>query len=156
MYTAAVLDSESVDLLTTLMRNTLDLEKLGFELQTPQREPLPHHMTINLGRFDHRLNHPDILDERADIYIDSLWWSEEIGVCAARVTEALSHDSFNQPISTINSKTSPHITICLKPPAKPVDSNKLFRNGQGRPEMKSVQLDKTYKLNAVVQVAGMP
>lgn len=125
MYTAAVLHPKSVEKLLRIMREKLDLEKHGFECLTPQGEPLPHHMTINLGPFDTKVNSPEILGRTAILIIDSLWFCKTIGACAARVTKA----SVNtQQIKSINANK--HVTICLKPPAKPFHSNKIFNTGE--------------------------
>lgn len=125
MYTAAVLQPKSVEKLLHVMREKLDLEKHGFECVTPQGEPLPHHMTINLGPFDAKINKPEILGHEAVLIIDSLWFCKTIGACAARVTKAYVK---SEQFTSINANK--HITICLKPPAKPVDSNKIFETGE--------------------------
>ena len=54
MYTAAVLRTTSGHLLRWLTKGTTTLEDDGFVFQTPHGEPLPHHMTVNLGLFDDR------------------------------------------------------------------------------------------------------
>lgn len=126
MYTAAVLTPYSIDLLVCLMRKSLDLEKAGFVLKTPSGERLPHHMTINLGAFDSDLNPLEMLKQPVRLVVDSFWYSEEIGACAARVIEATVNE---MPVRTINDETShKHITVCLRPPAKPLHSNKLFQS----------------------------
>jgi len=125
MYTAAVLRQESTKDLLLAMRSKTNLEEEGFECVTPQGEPLPHHMTINLGKFDSILNDPQILGQPCLQFIDALWFSKEIGACAARVTRAYCD---GKEINSINENK--HVTICLKPPAKPFHSNKIFENGE--------------------------
>ena len=125
MYTAAVLQPESADVLKQAMRDAIDLENRGFECVTPQGEPLPHHMTMNLGPFDSTVNKSELLGKPAILWIDSLWWCETIGACAARVNRAYSEGEL------INSShDNKHITICLKPPAKAFHSNKIFDGGK--------------------------
>lgn len=118
MYTAIVLDEKSVGILKNISRQ-LDLE--GFVYETPQGEPLPHHMTINLGPLDKSLNNPKILGKKAKLVVDGLWFSREIRACAARVIYAHCGDD---EIQSFNEQS--HVTICLLPPAKPVQSNDLF------------------------------
>lgn len=122
MYTAAVLRPESVELLTKIMREHRDLESEGFEYKTPSGDPLPHHMTINLGRFDSAINDPSLLGEEAVLVVNRLYYCYTTGACAAYVCDAYSTDFV--PIESINKNK--HITICLKPPAKPFHSNDIF------------------------------
>jgi hypothetical protein len=138
MYTAAVLRPNSVLELLQALRETTDLESRGFVCLTPQGEPLPHHMTINLGTFDDSVNKPELLGKSAILYVDSIWYCDEIGACAAQVCKAYSEGN---PVNSINEHK--HITICLKPPAKPVYSNKIFDSG------KSVKLSKNLVLVAL-------
>lgn len=140
MYTAAVLRKESAEDLLLAMRGKTNLEEEGFECVTPQGEPLPHHMTINLGSFDWTLNDPKILGQSCIIYIDSIWFSKEIGACAARVTRAYCD---GKEINSINKNK--HVTICLKPPAKPFHSNQIFENGE------SIKLDMDLALLTDIQ-----
>jgi len=137
MYTAAVLRPDSALKLKQIMREKIDLENLGFECKTPQGEPLPHHMTLNLGLFDNTLNDPELLGSEIVLTVDSLWYCEMIGACAAKVIDSQSAKSIN---------TQKHITICLKPPAKPFQSNKLFE-----PMTKQIMLDAPLTLEASIQ-----
>lgn len=121
MYTAAVLTLESIEILKNLA-SRLGLE--DFVYQTPQGDALPHHMTINLGKFDESLNDPLLLGQEVEITIDSIWHCKTIGACAAKVSKT---NCCGSEIKSSN--TNKHITICLKPPAKPVHSNKLFSEG---------------------------
>lgn len=123
MYTAAVLRSEAVEMLLQKMQEKLSLEE--FECMTPQGEPLPHHMTINLGTFDAKINNPEILGHAAVLIIDSLWFCKTIGACAARVIKSYAE---SEEVNSIN--VNKHITICLKPPAKAFHSNKIFEAGE--------------------------
>lgn len=123
MYTAAVLRSSEVIALIDVFQRLVDLEPQGYQLKTPEGEPLPHHMTINLGRFDTSLNPAEFLGKPAEIVIDSIHWSHDHNICAANVIEA---SVSGQQIRTINSH--PHITICLRPPAKPFHSNKMLKD----------------------------
>jgi hypothetical protein len=125
MYTAAVLNPKSAEVLKKTMRDKLGLEGCGFECQTPQGEPLPHHMTINMGPLDTSINDPRILDKPAILCVDSIWYCKTIGACAAKI---LFCELENNTINSTNSIK--HITICLKPPAKAFHSNKIFTDGE--------------------------
>jgi hypothetical protein len=121
MYTAAVLKSPYI--LIDRLQSLINLEEKGFVFQT-STGPLPHHMTVNLGPFDPELNDREILGKNAILYVDGIWWSEDLGVCAATVDRAMVGET---PLVTINDDDSEkHITICLRPPAKPAHSNKLL------------------------------
>jgi hypothetical protein len=128
-YSAVVLEKMSIQLLTWAMRATGKLEKHGFHLRTHSGS-LPHHMTINLGKFDLTLNHTNILNsEYAELHIDALFWSKKLGASAFRVATARAFyngGGFHK-INTINDKNSkPHITVALMDGVKPVRSNDLF------------------------------
>ena len=119
MYTAAVLNDISVKILKEAAERTLDLA--GFEFCTTAGNPLPHHMTINIGPFNTTINDPNLLGEDCVISIREFLICEKIGVCAANVLLA----KFG--MTNINSTNlHRHITVCLKPPAKPAHSNDLF------------------------------
>lgn len=142
MYIAAVLDFESARSLRKIVRESIGLDQRGFSFFTEKNETLPHHMTISFGKKE--WNPPNIIKSSAKLLVDSIWWSEEIGACAAKVAKA---QSGNIPISTINDKkSSKHITICLRPFVKPMMSNQLFcdKNSQ------TVYLDTVCELNAIV------
>ena len=141
MYTAIVLTQESADRLKEVVENNLKLE--GFEFQTPAGESLPHHVTLNLGSFNASLNDPELLGKTARILVDKIWYNEDIGACAA---EALKLQSDLQKINCANK--IPHITICLKPPAKPVSSNQLFENPLS---CYILQLNRTLVLDGIIQ-----
>ena len=128
IYTAAVLTPQSANLLRWAMRAATK----GFELEndfgfkTPQNEPIPHHMTINLGKLNTELNPDWILGMSAKLKVDQLRWSEEIGACAFRVVEAISVVDDYVIKSFNDEKSNKHITTCLKPGVKAHKSNDLF------------------------------
>ncbi len=142
MFTAAVLRPTSAALLKWIMRATLNLETQGFCLKTQAGEPLPHHMTINMGSLDESLNPSTLLGKDVFLHIDGLVYDTELGVCAAPVFYAWW--GMDRHIQTSN--IYPHITVCVKPPSKPVLSNELLKKG-GKVHV----LDDVYKLEAVVQ-----
>ena len=129
MYTAVVLDQSAVVALTQKMRETVNLEP-KFSLDGPEGYPLPHHMTINLGKLDEKLNDEWILRADAvELTVDAFLWCEKIGACAARVTEAFAFDGAGNPyrITSFNDgKSHKHITTCLMPGVKPFKSNALW------------------------------
>lgn len=146
MYTAAILKPSSVNILLWLMQKTR-YEKRGFVPKTPTGDPLPHHMTINLGGLDENLNPKEWMGKNCLLTIDSLHQNEKIGVCAARVIKA---ECEGKPIKTINDENgSKHITLALKPGIKPVQSNKMFQ-GQSE-ETQIYQLEQPFILEAVLQ-----
>ena len=141
MFTAAVLGRISVALVTWILRGTIDLESKGFYLETPGGDPIPHHMTINLGSLNQSLNPPTILGQTVFLHINQLVYDTDLGVCAAPVFLA---EWQGREICTIHAH--PHITVCLKPGVKPVLSNKLLEQGG-----QIYWLDESYCLNATVQ-----
>jgi hypothetical protein len=140
MYTAAVLTEDSVKTLEDEAKQVFDLT--GFEFSTPAGSKLPHHMTINLGQFDENLNNPDILGKNCILSIQELLICDKIGVCAAKVLTA----KFGT-IDICSTNIHKHITICLKPPNKPVRSNELFTT-EG---VRKVELDHLIHLNAIIE-----
>lgn len=151
MYTAAVLTPLSAQLLRWIMKGTEDLEKSGFLLETPQGDFIPHHMTINLGRFDETLNPKSILGNQAIVKVDKLVYNDVMGVCAANVQEALGFQFLDSsPVVNIQCVNEyPHVTVCLKPGSKPVESNDLL--SRPSPHTIEIALDQVYELQAVVQ-----
>lgn len=153
MFTAAILYPTSAALLKWMMRGTFNLEPQGFVLETEQGMPLPHHMTINLGRMDRTLNPGLKLGCDALIRVRRLCHNPRIGVCAAEVVSAVepldrtvaSLGGAFRPIKCMNSH--PHITLCLLPGTKPKEANRIFL------ETDSIytSLDETYELEATVE-----
>jgi len=127
MYTAVVLDKKSKD---DLKNATNHLLKKGFESEVNGVQ-LPHHMTINLGEFDERLNDPDILGMYAILRAEALWWDHK--VCCVEITEAhathIENDSIIDliPINTLNDdEYCAHVTMGVKNGGRPRDSKYLF------------------------------
>lgn len=138
MYTAAVLNKNSVDVLKKIVVENLNLQ--GFVFETKQGEPLPHHMTINLGTFDAKINNQELVNKPTFLHIDSIFYCEKIGTCAANVIKC---ECENQNVNSINKHK--HITICIKPPAKPFDSNKLFESKSNVFKFKPIVLEAVLK-----------
>lgn len=142
MYTAAVLDEPSVE---QLRQEVLGLHLTGgFRFRTERGSPLPHHVTINLGDFDSKLNPRDVLGKTCEVIVDAIHFDLSVGICAARVIELKTQHS----VKIQTSNKHPHITCCLLPPNKPVLSNKLFTG-----EWKSttiVELSKRLQLKATI------
>jgi hypothetical protein len=141
MYTAAVLLPDSAQKLKNFVESQNKMELLGFEYKTPSGQSLPHHMTINLELFDPDLNPPELLGQEAELHVDTIWMSEEIGVCAAEVSIAKSGTT-----EVRSSNKRKHITICLKPPAKPFHSNKMLEG-----DKKGLILIEPLVLKAIIQ-----
>lgn len=120
MYIGAVLDVVEVLLLKQTLLAYLDPKPLGFIFETKSGMMLPHHMTINMGKFDDSLNDPSILGQEVRLEISKFLYNENI--CCAAVDSALLSDK--TPVHSSNKNK--HITMCLRPPTKPVESNKLF------------------------------
>jgi hypothetical protein len=120
MYTAAVLSDFSKTALEMALLEFEDFTLSGFRFSTAQGGRLPHHMTINLGKFDESLNNITLLGAHVKLQVDRFYYNREIGVCAARVSSSSVY------LTTINDEYNQrHITMCLKWPAKPYDSNLL-------------------------------
>lgn len=134
MYIAAVLTEHSAIILKSFILSLhvrhgeivlYDFD--NWQFKTAQGQPLPHHMTINMGEFDNNLNDPSILGREVLLTIDEIWSNEKLGVCAAPVIEAITDDGIK--VFTMNSV--PHVTCCIKPGSKPKFSNQMFENGEG-------------------------
>lgn len=158
-YTAAVLRPTSALLLKWIARAVLKLEPDGFLFETPQGEPLPHHMTLNLGAFDDKVNPPFLLGKRVLLSIRELHYNHTLGVCAAPVVDAVTEDSFGDdfkwgamPVAVASKNKCPHITVCLKPHSAAKFSNKLLE--EPGPHNICVALDQTYTLEAVIEEVG--
>lgn len=143
MFTAAVLQPNSAALLKWIMRGTLDLESEGFQLTTKAGDPLPHHMTLNMGRFDESLNPRAMLGQSVVLHVDRLVADPQLGVCAAPVNLA---EWQGGEVRTVN--THPHITVCLKPGSKPMLSNEMLNRLSN---VKVFPLDEVYRLEAIVE-----
>lgn len=157
IYTAAVLSPMSATLLKWTMRaitGELELES-RFKFKTPQGESLPHHMTINLGKLDTKLNPEWILGQNVKLFVDQLRWSEGIGACAYRVRDAISVIDDHLITSINDGKSSKHITTCLMPDVKAVRSNDLFGDKAEIDLGNAIQYSNLYgeilELDAVVQ-----
>lgn len=152
MYTAAVLTPISAELLKWIMRGTVALEDEGFVTETGQGNPLPHHMTINMGSFDKSLNRPEIVGEPALLKVDRLVYNHTLGVCAAKVVEAMAYstdpDVEPDPMPIRSANIVPHITVCIKPSSKPMLSNQMLERPS--PHNIEVVLDRIYELEAEV------
>lgn len=147
MYTAAVLSQLSADLLKWIVRGTSDLEQWGFEFKTERGDPLPHHMTINLGDFDYSLNNGfTLLNCPVQLTVEEIVYNHVLGVCAAPVIKMVGLG--DDEIKTVNA--IPHITLCIKTGSKPVISNKMLETPS--PHTRRRKLDKQYILEAIVEV----
>jgi hypothetical protein len=149
MYTAAVLTPVSRTTLTLILQQSFDYRKQGYETKTPTGGVLPHHMTINMGGFDSALNPKETLGKRCFLEIDSIVRDDVLGVCAARVTKAISSHEDILLHTTNDDKSQKHITLCLKPGVKPVTSNKLFETA--RETSKTIPLETPFLLEAVLE-----
>lgn len=141
MYTAVMIDKPSRQLLTWCMMNFIDLKEREFQLETPQKYKLPHHMTINMGEFDEILNNPEMGGKEAELEVDAFLYSHQHGVAAFRVSKAICIvDKFNeQPIKTINDgKSSKHITAAIFKGVKPFKANDLFKISKEKEESGSI------------------
>lgn len=150
MYTAAVLHPISANLLRWIQRGILDLEQEGFVVQTQQGQLLPHHMTINLGKFDENLNEESLLGHEALLKVNQFVYNDVLGVCAAPVIEAVGYrlaDPPVIPIKTINEH--PHITVCIMPWAKPASSNVML--AESHLNNITIKMDQVYELQARIE-----
>lgn len=154
MYTAAVLTDNSADLLRLLTEKLLNPEADGFRFETPQGEPLPHHMTINLGQFDGALNDRSLLGRPAQVDIEVIGINRTMGVCAAVVTGARAlteSPHVNSPywVELKSKNKKPHVTICLMPGVKAKTSNDMLEG----PSLDTVftRLPRKYTLEAFVR-----
>ena len=152
IYTAAVLNENSAHLLRWLTKALTDLENEGYVFKTTQGEPLPHHMTLNLGTFDESLNKRNVLGGFAELHIDRISFNHNIGICAAPVNKArVETTAFTSSewVDLNSMNDHPHITTCVKPGVSPKFSNDMLDNAtQGTIE---VLLDQTYILEGWVK-----
>lgn len=154
MYTAAVLEDGQRHLLQIALTEVApEIEDKGYLFETSKGDPIPHHMTINMGDFDQGLNCISMLGMPVEITIDGFWYDHALGVAAARVTDTLCtivgddwQDDYHERIKTINEQ--PHITMCLKTGVKPFLSNKLDWSKPG------LMLKEPMKVRARIQVCN--
>ena len=125
MYTAVVLDDTSVNILKNIAIAFFDLENKGFVFETQQGNPLPHHMTVNMGEMDSSINDPSLLSKEVKMRISTMSFDEELGACAAKVDTAF-HKESKSTTPVLSNNEHPHVTIAIKPGSKPFWSNKLF------------------------------
>lgn len=118
MYTCIQILHPDRQLLVDTAKKLLGKRLNGFLFQTPKGEPLPHHMTINMGSIDPQLNDPNLLWSDAILTIDAIFLDAKRGVCAARVRKAVCDET---PIQSANA--DPHVTICLMQGVNPATSN---------------------------------
>jgi len=158
MYTAAVLTPISADLLKWIMRATLRLEDSGFEVKNSQGDPLPHHMTINMGPLDESLHDRSIIGCEVTLTFDSLVYNHGLGVCAAPINEATMlwtlGDGRYEPCPLKSKNAHPHITICIKPGSKPQLSNQMLDAETPHPATVLTQLDQGHTLKAYIREVG--
>lgn len=150
MYAAAVLSKASADLLKGFVIGHSELD--SYEFETGNGDPLPHHMTINLGAFDTSLNDASLLGCQAVLIINEIVYDDTLGVCAAPVIASQAKLNPVGPrhlwkaIKTINQHA--HITCCIKPGSKPKFSNSMLT--MLGPNTKIIGLDKCYELEAII------
>lgn len=143
MYVAAVLNDESVALLRSIIESNLVLKNFRFE--TSRGDPLPHHCTINLDKFDEDLNSREILSKPVRLRFDQISYDPNLGVCAIPVhAEVEISESKCVPLHTKNK--FPHITCCITPESKPMLSNEMFE----KTKHYTLFLPKHYILDAIV------
>ena len=153
MYTAAVLCPNSSALLRWMARAILRLEEKGYAFKTPHGEPLPHHMTINLGALDETLNPATWMGADVLLSVEELVYEEELGVCAAPVLLAVGNSGRHDGEELRSKNVHPHITVCLKSGVKPFTSNLMLEHPEPKKTTR-VKLDTTYHLDARVELCG--
>lgn len=122
MYTAAVLTDHSRSVLLARFAEVYPAEARGFQFSTVAGEPLPHHLTINMGGIDLDLNPKLTAGLKVLIPIYGFCIDEELNVCAARCD--LPFNPEGDRFFSINAQ--PHVTMCIRlPKGKPFLSNKL-------------------------------
>jgi hypothetical protein len=152
MYTCIKLSPISGALLKWIVRGTLRLEDAGFVFVTDNGDPLPHHMTINLGGFDKTLNDELVLGRIARLTVREIVADMELGVCAATVIQPealIPTDMSHRPLPITSKNKVPHITLCLKPGSKPKWSNDLLEKPS--PHIIRLTLDEPYVLGGTVE-----
>lgn len=122
MYTAVVLDFESR---TALLKEfeKFQLEQSGFQTKNAQGHPLTHHVTLNMGKIDEKLNSKDLIGETVEFKVVSFGCNNQVAAFAVEHQ----HGKFGFP-SVQTSNKSPHITaaINIANGGKPFKSNELF------------------------------
>lgn len=128
-YIAAVLDQKSQSLLTSLAVESVPSE---FVFKTKAGMLLPHHMTINLGDLDTKLNPSEILGQKVFLEISKIVYNLDLGVCASPVINArlINGNEIN------SSNLIPHITIGLLSHGKPKDSNMMLEKDENNQVIK--------------------
>lgn len=120
MYTAVVLYPQECQKLKSLLNEVAGWSPEGFVWKTAAGEPLPHHMTLNMNGLRDGPNPRLVIGDEVSLTVDGFCWDHNLGVCAARVTNAV------KGVERVNSvNAQPHITMCILPGCKPFNSNKL-------------------------------
>ena len=147
MYTAAVLERNSQLLLQYATRKAIDWVDFdsAMLMATPRGDELPHHMTINLGKFDENLNSKDLLHKNCKLYVQNLTINEKMGVVAAKVRKAATDEHEN--VETFN--VVPHITIALRKGVPPKKSNDMLESSSE--DNRVVYLTEELALDAYIQ-----
>ncbi len=133
MYTAVKLNRPSIQLLTWAIKATLNPEHFGLKFAS-KSYALPHHMTINLGKIDTKLNMKEYLNKKAFLQVSKAVMDIDYhGVCACEVEKAVIYqtddllaDGVSFRINTMNEK--PHITCALAKDVNPVASNAMLED----------------------------
>lgn len=151
MYTAIVLDKQSCQLLTWAVKALLpDWETLNLKFKTQHDDPLPHHMTINLGELDESLNARVMLGKQAEILGKTLYIGTDVAVFRVSKPKWFDGKSSWFKIKTMHDGSSkPHVTCALTPGNKPMISNLLF-NGTQEPLDKIILEDPLF-LSGIVK-----
>lgn len=147
--TAAVLTPISTQLLHWITRGTFNRDH-DFVFKT---RPLPHHMTICLGRIeDSSLHDRSILGCEALLKIDTLIHNRDLEVCATPVYDSTAMwttgNGKYENILLKSANTVPHITVCIRPGFKPFFSIQMLEKLNSNNVV--LHLDQSYTLQATI------
>lgn len=129
MYTGLIIDAQSKQLLTWAFKALIpDWENRGYLFRTQHNHPLPHHMTINMGKFDNTLNNKSILGSEGECLATELVIGTD--AVAFKVEAALAYcpdeDDLVEIVTMNDKKSHAHITAAIVAGAKPFQANYLF------------------------------
>ena len=110
-YSGVVLNEDNVKLLKEKALKEVPELKEGYVFVTRNNDPLPHHMTINMGPL--KMEGYKVGDE------------VELKVVAFGVSKDAIAAEIEEPLFPIDTKSRPHITIAIPVGGNPFNSNKI-------------------------------
>lgn len=123
-YTAVVLNSKSIKDILENFYVEIQSVGLGFQMQNSKGDPLLHHVTVNMGSFDKKLNNFELFNKEITMNIVTFAKDSKVAAFGIEFKEIDGFSVFGNPSVKTKNKI-PHITACISKTGKPFDSNNL-------------------------------